>query len=236
MKSKVIYLLKSNDIMISKQYKKRLMELSGTKQYVSSINAERAAEIASLWHGGMSSAFYSLASTKKFFPQLWSAYQRELKDSPLNPSNPEEMEMLEQLDNWLKAQAAKYSPEQLDGEDGHHMNDKMVDGYLKAAIFTAEDESLYKTHSTEDFSLGAINDAKKTVSDFKAKAGDLLDGLNPEQIGIDLYFTSNGHGTGFWDRDYADEQVRKQLTDLSHQYGERHCEVLDDGELGFMEI
>lgn len=224
--------------MLSESYKKRLKELAGVKKYVGSINAQRAAEIASYWHGGMNSAFHSLASTGKFFPHLWSEYQRELKNSPLNMDNPEEMEMLEQLDDWLKMQASKYTPEQLDsegGEEHRHMSDKMVDGYLKASIFTAEDESLYKTHSTEDFSIAAVNDAKKTVSAFKAKAGDLLDGLPPEQVGIDLYFTSNGHGTGFWDRDYADEMVLNQLSDISRSFPERHCEAMDNGELGFME-
>ena len=227
--------------MLSESYKKRLLELSGV-QAKSNISANEAARIASEWHGGQDSNFYSLASTARFYPQAYSGYMRELKQCQLFAAEKQDAESiadLAQLEMWLKMQAAKYGTEQLDADksEGHrHMNNKMLGGYLKAALFTAEDESLYKTHSPEDFSIEAINDVKKNLADFTAKAGPLLDGLDPEQVGTDFYFTSNRHGVGFWDRDYADEEVLKQLTDLSHQYGERHCEMMEDGQLGFMEV
>ncbi len=224
--------------MISKAYKKRLLELAGVR-YVEPIGAQRAAEIASLWHGGMSSAFYSLASTKQFFPHLWSRYQAELKNSPLNMDNPREMEMLEQLDNWLKAQAAKYSPEQLQPEqDIDHkrgIDDPMLQGYLNAALeLSDEEEGLTKTHSIDDFSMEAIASAKKDIEAFKAQAGPLLDGLDPSQVGNDLWLTRNGHGSGFWDRDYEDEATGKQLSAIAEKMGSKYTYLQDDKEIGIM--
>lgn len=224
--------------MLSESYKKRLMELADVKPK-GNISASEAAKIASKWHGGQSSNLYSLASTGQFFPQAYSGYMKELKQCQLfaqEENNAESIEELAQLEGWLKLQASKYQSDNLDGGDSRIFNDKMLDGYLKAALFTAEDESLYKTHSPDDFSIEAINDAQKNLNDFSKKAGSLLDGLDPEQVGIDFYFTSNRHGVGFWDRNYADEEVLKQLTDLAHQYPERHCEMMEDGQLGFLEV
>lgn len=226
--------------MLSKAYKKRLLELAGISPYVSPIGAQRAAEIASLWHGGMKSAFYSLASTKQFFPHLWDRYQAELKSAPVNMDNPEEMEMLEQLDNWLKAQAAKYTPEQLSSEEDvpepqPHISDPMLKGYLNAALeLSSEEDGLTNTHTLDDFSLDAIQSSKKDIESFKVQAGDLLNGLDPSQVGNDLWLTRNGHGSGFWDRDYKDESVGERLTDIAKKMGTKDCYLQDNGEIGII--
>ncbi len=46
---------------------------------------------------------------------------------------------------------------------------------------------------------------RQLCSEFIIKAGDLLDGLNDEQLGQmghDLWLTIAGHGAGFWDGDW----------------------------------
>jgi hypothetical protein len=51
-----------------------------------------------------------------------------------------------------------------------------------------------------------------------------------ECAGHDFYFTRNGHGVGFWDRDY-DKDIRDRLTKASKAYGEIYPYVGDDGQL-----
>lgn len=42
---------------------------------------------------------------------------------------------------------------------------------------------------------------------------------NPSQAGHDLWLTSQGHGTGFWDRDAPGEPARDLLTTLAERCG-----------------
>lgn len=51
-----------------------------------------------------------------------------------------------------------------------------------------------------------------------------------ECAGHDFWLTRNGHGTGFWDRNY-DEEVRDRLTSSSKKFGECWVYVGDDGKL-----
>ena len=51
-----------------------------------------------------------------------------------------------------------------------------------------------------------------------------------ECAGHDFWLTRNGHGTGFWDRDY-DEAVRDRLTASCKKYGECWVYVGDGGQL-----
>ena len=53
-----------------------------------------------------------------------------------------------------------------------------------------------------------------------------------EQLGIDLWLTRNGHGTGYWDReDLNGEELSNQLTKYAESIGERCLYAGDDGEL-----
>ena len=64
-------------------------------------------------------------------------------------------------------------------------------------------------------------------SDFEVKAHDLLEqayerDYSESQAGHDLWLTSNGHGSGFWDRNELDaDDLGKQLSDLC-RYNEMH--------------
>lgn len=49
------------------------------------------------------------------------------------------------------------------------------------------------------------------------------------QFGHDLWFTRNGHGTGFWDRGLA--LLGDELSDHASAMGEVYTYVTDDGEL-----
>ena len=68
-----------------------------------------------------------------------------------------------------------------------------------------------------DFSPEALDVIKSICADFQKGAGDLIalacgDEYTPQRAGNDLWFTSNGHGVGYWDRAEIAEQVRDALT------------------------
>lgn len=66
---------------------------------------------------------------------------------------------------------------------------------------------------------------------------DLLTALgvpfSPEQIGHDFVLTANGHGAGFWDRDYRPrpKAALDALSDIVRPYGEIGAYVSDAGEI-----
>lgn len=49
------------------------------------------------------------------------------------------------------------------------------------------------------------------------------------QAGHDFVLTRNGHGTGFWDRDYGD--AGDELTKWAKTFGEMNAYVGDDGKV-----
>lgn len=72
---------------------------------------------------------------------------------------------------------------------------KIVDAYVQAALFTDTDGG-----DSSDVAESAFETARDAVEDFVFLAGDFLDGLDEDFIGHNLWFSRNGHGTGFWAR------------------------------------
>lgn len=63
---------------------------------------------------------------------------------------------------------------------------------------------------------------------YVAQVGGDCGGLSASECaGHDLWLTSNGHGTGFWDRGLG--AVGDQLADAARAFGERHF-YADDGD------
>ena len=112
--------------------------------------------------------------------------------------------------------------------------DKIVNGYLQCALFTGvtdDGEPLDYIYSIEDFEDEAVEQAQKTCALFvQENMSDVSALLNPpppgaenvdnEDIGIDIWFTVGGHGTGFWDRGYG--EIGKRLTAYCHKLPERN--------------
>lgn len=79
--------------------------------------------------------------------------------------------------------------------------DQVVRGYLEAAAFADLPEGSKARGSKE-----ARIEARCRCYAFLRHAGDLIQlaldqpGYDPVQLGRDLWFSSSGHGTGFWDR------------------------------------
>ncbi len=101
---------------------------------------------------------------------------------------------------------------------------KILESYLEAALWTEEDEIGHA--SVNDVSNESRAKANQDVINFMQQAGPLLDGIEPEQVGHDLWLTRNGHGAGFWDRGLG--EVGDQLSEIARAMGSKHAYRGDD--------
>ena len=110
-------------------------------------------------------------------------------------------------------------------------NQKMVDAYLTIALWstTHDDEPLEEQYGIADCSEKLIQEALSDLEAFCKSAGELLDGLDIEQVAHAFWLTRNRHGAGFWDRGLG--EVGRKLTDIAHSFGEVDLYVGDDGEI-----
>lgn len=93
-----------------------------------------------------------------------------------------------------------------------------------------------------DFSDAARETMRGIIDDFMSddtvsRLFDLLTALgvpfSPEQIGHDFILTANGHGAGFWDRDYRTrpKAALDALSDIVRPFGEIDAYVSDAGQI-----
>lgn len=101
-------------------------------------------------------------------------------------------------------------------------------GYLDNGLYEYSDAARATMRDT----IGAF-----MSEDRVARLFDLLAALgvpfSPEQIGHDFVLTANGHGTGFWDRDYRPRQkaALDALSDAVRPFGEIRAYVSDSNEI-----
>lgn len=103
----------------------------------------------------------------------------------------------------------------------------MLNGYLEAALWTEEEE--LGLANLSDISNDSKIDAYRDVKTFIEKAGSLLDGLEPSQIGHDLWLSRNGHGAGFFDRGLG--EIGDTLQDIAREMGSKYLYIGDDGKI-----
>jgi len=94
--------------------------------------------------------------------------------------------------------------------------DKILNSYLYAALWTEELESQYDIY---DINFD-IKNIKSDIRLFVCLAGDLLEGINEDSIGNDLWLTRHGHGSGFWDRNEIDVEIGEKLSDIANHMGD----------------
>ena len=117
------------------------------------------------------------------------------------------------------------------------VSDEMLNRYIESMLWSStgdNDEPLDKNYSEDDLSEEAKAQAKKDLEAFVKKAGDLIADLDEPEVAHDFWLTRNGHGAGFWDRDYDDEvdpegTLGDDLTKIAKSFGEQHPYVGDDG-------
>lgn len=115
-----------------------------------------------------------------------------------------------------------------------------LDGYLECALWSSCD--LYTGRPLDELGTGAM--AAETFDDMACDVwrflatcwGDVwedfeidLSGIEPEQLGHDLWLTRNYHGAGFWDRGLG--EIGDKLTELAHSYGDVTLYIGDDGKI-----
>lgn len=114
-----------------------------------------------------------------------------------------------------------------------------IAGYLEGAMFTATDDEGNPIDSTgPSWSPEAQVQARREVTAFMVQNVDDVrafmasTGHDWTQAGIDLSFTRNGHGAGFWSRDNVGPEGER-LSDAARLRGERHVYVNESGEAAF---
>ena len=113
--------------------------------------------------------------------------------------------------------------------------DTFAKGYVEAMFFTNGDtgderENLLNDWGVEKLTKASVDTIRKDCEAFQAKAREDLDeaydedkfNYSEEQAGRDFWFTRQGHGVGFWDRNLS-EHLRDALSDTARAFGE--CDV-----------
>lgn len=122
--------------------------------------------------------------------------------------------------------------------------DSFTRGYITCLLFTTnEDEFPEYCYSgefgicdedIERFSIESLNKIKQDCLDFQEKHAILLKQAgSDEENGIDLAYSRNGHGTGYFDRDY-DEEIREQLQEICRRLPERYLWKINKRVIGYV--
>jgi hypothetical protein len=96
-----------------------------------------------------------------------------------------------------------------DASDEYYSLDPFTQGYIEALFFTntgSLDDGGLRHATFADLSPQAIGEIVAECTKFQRANADLLavayhrEGYDAQAAGRDFWFTSNGHGVGFWDR------------------------------------
>lgn len=114
---------------------------------------------------------------------------------------------------------------------------KMTQQYIICMLWSSNDEStpnggdpLDTNYTIDDLAPETLQKCIDDCDAFIERAGALVEGLDPTDLGHDFWLTRCGHGAGFWDGDYDDE-IGEKLTELSKQFGNLDAYVGDDGKI-----
>ena len=108
--------------------------------------------------------------------------------------------------------------------------DEFTTAYVDEALATTTDNTtpsggypLERNYEADDIAAETLWEMMKDCRTFQEAAGDvILEDL--ERAGRDFWLTRNGHGAGFWDGDWPEED-EDRLTDLAKGYGESHLDA-----------
>jgi hypothetical protein len=121
------------------------------------------------------------------------------------------------------------------GHAYHELSD-FAKGYVEAMFFTNGDtgddnEHLLNDLGTERLTRAAVASIAKDCDLFLGSIRQWLDEVEANvnydeaQAGRDLWFTRQGHGVGYWDRDELKKASRTALTMAAKAIGEAYVEV-----------
>ena len=131
---------------------------------------------------------------------------------------------------FISMDIRKIIREELEMMSDTKINDKVaLKDYIEAALWTEEDNIDFEDATMEYIHDDSIIDAWQDVKKFIETAGSLLDGMDSEQVGHDLWLTRNGQGTGFWDRGLG--EVGDKLAKIASSMGEKNLFWGEDGKI-----
>lgn len=123
--------------------------------------------------------------------------------------------------------------------------DEFTRAYVECLLWAETDnateqggEPLDRNYGAEDFAPEALqtilDDCQRFQNENRADLDQYPDHngyTGAELAGHNFWLTRNGHGTGFWDREYLPEDLRDRLTSAAQGAGEVWVYVGDDGRL-----
>lgn len=114
-------------------------------------------------------------------------------------------------------------------------DNKLLKGYLDAALWSSTDDNddpLDSNYRISDIAPESINKSKTDAVNFLMKARKFLPAdVDMEQVGHDFWLTRNGHGSGFFDADYLEDNVKKTLDKIAGTFKPVHMYVGDDSNV-----
>lgn len=116
--------------------------------------------------------------------------------------------------------------------------EEVLHDYVIAALWSTpnndseNEEYLEENYSIEDFDEKTLDSVRAKIKKFIEDNYDAIEksGTTDEQLGHDLWLSSNGHGAGFFDRGY-DKDVEDKLMESARKLGGIDLEVGDDGKI-----
>lgn len=125
---------------------------------------------------------------------------------------------------------------------------EILKGYISAALWTEEerlhDEKImvigkkipFASFKYNDVDTDSVIDAYNDIKTFIKNAGDdavqeAIDENGLFRLGVDIWLTRNGHGSGFFDHNYENEDI---LMNAAKKLNSKDIYLGDDGELHFM--
>lgn len=121
--------------------------------------------------------------------------------------------------------------------------DAFTQGYIEALFFTdsGSDEGRLGDAGFADLTPEALQLCIADCARFQTdphvepllSSAYNCEGYDAEAAGSDFWFTRNGHGVGYWDREQLGEDLRQELTDACWRtaYGERWTSLDCNGKV-----
>lgn len=109
----------------------------------------------------------------------------------------------------------------------YHDIDDILKAYLECALWTEEENDDLESKTIYDITEKSKKEAIEQIEWFVDSAGEALNNIEDSSIGYDLWLTRNGHGAGFFDKNY-DKDIIDFLLFLCDELGEAYLHVIDD--------
>jgi len=100
----------------------------------------------------------------------------------------------------------------------------LATGYISAALFATTDQNqdpLDDRFGPEDIDRASFDLIESDCTQFLALLPFDINDFDIEQVGMDFYYTTAGHGVGFFDRGYKPE-IAKELDKIARMFNQRN--------------